>query len=79
VEELRQTIGRLAANERRLRAELEAERGSHEADVTRLEGELEAQAERLAESRQQARELRSRLATPRGGRIHSIRRRIAKS
>jgi septal ring factor EnvC (AmiA/AmiB activator) len=78
-EELRGTVARLAENERRLRADLETERGSHEADVSRLEAEIEAQTARLADSRRQARELRNRLIALRGGRLRSIRRRIAKS
>ena len=79
MEELRRTVARLAETERRLRAELETERGSHEADVTRLEAEIEAQTARLADSRRQASELRARLAARRGGRARSIRRRIASS
>jgi septal ring factor EnvC (AmiA/AmiB activator) len=78
VEELRRTVARLADHERRLRSELEVERGGHEADVSRLEAEIEAQGTRLADSRRQARELRDRLTALRAQRARSIRHRIAK-
>jgi septal ring factor EnvC (AmiA/AmiB activator) len=77
VEELRDTVARLAAHERRLRTELEIERDGHEADVARLEAEIEAQGAGLADSRRQMRELRERLMGLRGQRARSIRRRIA--
>ena len=78
VESVRRTVARLAALERRLRTELEIERGSHEADVSRLEAEIEAQGARLAESNRQTRELRGRLTALRGKRARSIRHRIAR-
>jgi hypothetical protein len=44
VESPPRTVARLAAIERRLRTELEIERGSHQADVSRLEAEIELRA-----------------------------------
>jgi septal ring factor EnvC (AmiA/AmiB activator) len=78
VESLRRTVAELAALERRLRTELETERGSHQADVSRLEAEIEAQGTRLAESNRQMRELRRQLKALRGKRARSIRHRIAR-
>jgi hypothetical protein len=78
LEGLRLTVARLAARERRLRTELEIERRGHEADVSRLEAEIEAQGARLAESARQARELRGQLKALRGKRTRLIRRRIAR-
>lgn len=72
------TVARLAALERRLRTELEIERGSHQADVSRLEAEIQAQGARLAESNRQTRELRGRLTALRRKRARSIRHRIAR-
>jgi uncharacterized coiled-coil DUF342 family protein len=78
VESLRRAVAQLAALERRLRTELETERGSHQADVSRLEAEIEAQGARLAESNRQTRELRGQLRALRGKRASSIRHRIAR-
>lgn len=78
LETLRRTVAQLAAVERRLRKELEVERGGHEADVSRLEAEIEAQGVRLAESAHQTRELRGQLKALRGKRARSIRHRIAR-
>ncbi len=78
VERLRRSVAGLAAVERRLRTELEVERGSHEADVTRLEAEIEAEGARLAESNRQTRELRGRLTALHGRRARSIRNRVAR-
>ena len=78
VERLRRSVAGLAAVERRLRTELEVERGSHEADIARLEAEIEAQGARLAESNRQTRELRGRLTALHERRARSIRNRIAR-
>ena len=67
-ESLRRTVAELAALERRLRTELETERGSHQADVSRLEAEIEAQGTRLAERNLENRELRGQLKALRGKR-----------
>jgi septal ring factor EnvC (AmiA/AmiB activator) len=77
VEELRRTVARLAEHERRLRSQLELERASHDADVTRLEAEIEAHGVRLADSQRRARELRERLGKLQARRARSIRHRIA--
>jgi septal ring factor EnvC (AmiA/AmiB activator) len=77
VEELRRTVAKLAEHERRLREQLELERASHEADVSRLEAELDAQGDRLAESQRRVAELRERLAARRGRRGRSLRNRVA--
>ncbi len=77
-ESLRRTVAELAALERRLRTELETERGSHQADVSRLEAEIEAQGTRLAERNLENRELRGQLKALRGKRARSIRHRIAR-
>jgi septal ring factor EnvC (AmiA/AmiB activator) len=78
VESLRRTVARLAALERRLRTELEVERGAHEADVSRLEAEIDTQGARLAAATRQVGELRDRLAALRGKRTRSLRRRLAR-
>ena len=78
VERLRRSVAGLADVERRLRTELDVERGSHEADVARLEAEIEAQGARLAESDRQAREIRGQLKALRGKRARSIRHRLAR-
>jgi septal ring factor EnvC (AmiA/AmiB activator) len=78
VESLRRAVAELAALERRLRTELETERGSHQADVSRLEAEIEAQGMQLAERNLQTRELRGQLKALRGKRARSIRHRIAR-
>ena len=69
-ESLRRTVAELAA--------LETERGSHQADVSRLEAEIEAQGTRLAERNLENRELRGQLKALRGKRARSIRHRIAR-
>ncbi len=78
LETLHRTVAQLASVERRLRSELEIERGGHEADVSRLEAEIEAQGARLAESTRHTRELRDQLKTLRVKRAGSIRNRIAR-
>lgn len=77
VEKLRRTVARLAEHERGLRSQLELERASHEADVSRLEAELDAQGDRLAESQRRVRDLRERLGKLHSRRARSLRQWIA--
>jgi len=57
-----ETISRLVASERSLRAQLEAERASHAADVSRLEDEIDRRGRLLVESEQRARDLRGMMS-----------------